>query len=171
MRFVQLKEENKTVAHNGITYGVSYYKGAVTINGVADENYPDWETSPSTPYALGDYVIVPEVKKIFRAGAEGLATFPLADPDNWVDYGIVNSWKMFASDEFIGSQTVGEDAELEFDFSTCDTIGLIDIEFVSATVQLINNDIEDEEERIVFDATIYGADFGSSDLFEYFFGM
>lgn len=165
MNLVKPLVENKEVTYDDITYKAEFYKTAVNISGVIDEPHPNWEENPATPYATGDYVIIPELKKIYRSAMNDNDTYPLASPDKWVDYGIVNSYKMFAADQFLGSQTSGSDMVLEFDFSQCDTIAAVNIEFISANIELINDDTSE----IVFSQTIHGSDIGCLTYGEYFY--
>lgn len=93
-------------------------------------------------YNTGDYVIIPELKRIFRSASDAnVGKFPLAYLDtDWVDYGVINSYAMFATDENIGSKTTGTDSIFEFNFSVSNTIVGTDLDFVSADVLLINTD-------------------------------
>ena len=140
MNFLDPKITTLSVTYSGITYTTSYYKPAVKITGVADQSYSNWAVG--TTYAIGDYVIVPELKRIYRsASASNIGKFPLAYLDtDWVDYGVLNSYAMFATDENIGSKTTGTNSILEFDFFASNTIIGTDLDFVSADVLLINTD-------------------------------
>lgn len=139
MNYIDPLTEELSVTYNDITYTTEYFKPATTISGVTDESHGDW--SVGTTYATGDYVIVPELKRIYRSASDSnVGNFPLANTDLWVDYGSINSYNMFASDEDIGSVTSGTDGFLEFDFSKCNTIAGLDLDFFVSNVMLIRTD-------------------------------
>ena len=140
MNFLDPKTTSLSVTYNDITYTTSYYNPAVKITGVTDQAYSDWAVG--TTYNIGDYVIVPELKRIYRsASASNVGKFPLAYLDtDWVDYGVLNSYAMFATDENIGSKTTGTDSIFEFNFFASNTIVGTDLDFISADVLLINTD-------------------------------
>lgn len=140
MNFVDPKLTTLSKTYNDITYTTNYFKPAVKITGVTDQSISDWAVG--TTYNVGDYVKIPELKRIFRnATASNIGKFPLAYLNtDWVDYGVLNSYAMFATDENIGSKTTGTDCIFEFDFSMSNTIAGTDLDFVSADVLLINTD-------------------------------
>jgi hypothetical protein len=139
MKYIEPKIETLSVTYNDITYSYDYYKPATAITGVTDESYPVWAVG--TTYSTGDYVIIDEVKRIFRSTADSnTGNYPLEDTTKWVDYGAINSYRMFASDEDIGSQTTGSDGVLEFDFSQSSAISGLDLDFTSSQVTLIRTD-------------------------------
>jgi len=154
-----------SVTYDGITYAKEYYKSHTLLTGVVDENYPNWSTS--TTYGLGDYVIVPELKRIYRSAIVGnIGSFPLASLDtNWIDYGPVNSFRMFSNDDFIGSKTTGTDIVMELDFSQRDTIALIDVDFLTVKIELINTDTS----LVVSTKDILGKDIGCFNYADYFY--
>ena len=129
MKFVNPPTEVLSVTDsNGNTYKKTIYKQFNSLTGVTDENYPDYDSSSN--YNTGDYVIVPDLKTIYRCTADNTSgKFPPAYPDLWVDWGFVNSYKMLATDEEIGAQTTGTDVKLEIDFDLADTFALINCEF------------------------------------------
>lgn len=137
MKIVNPKTETLSITYNDIEYTATYYNPAFTIAGVTDESHPNW--SASATYALGDYVIVPELKRIYRSGANSnTGVFPPSDDTKWVDYGNINSYSMFATDENIGAVTTFTDCVLEFDFSQSDAIVGVDLDFASAKVYLLD---------------------------------
>lgn len=140
MNYIEPLTSNLSVTYDGITYTVNYYKPATTTDGVIDESHPDWLAG--TTYNSGDYVIVPELKRIYRSAIDSnLGVFPLSDNTKWVDYGAINSFRAFSSDADIGAKTSGADGFLEFDFSRSNAISFIDLDFVSANFMLIRTDL------------------------------
>ena len=135
MKFVNPPTEVLSVTDsNGNTYKKTIYKQPSLLEGVTNENYPNYDSSAT--YNTGDYVIVPDLKTIYRCTADNTSgKFPPAYPDLWVDWGFVNSYKMLATDEDIGAQTVGTDIKIEIDFNLSDTLGLINIEFVEMLLE------------------------------------
>lgn len=151
--------------HGGITYTKEYYKSTTTVTGVDDEAHPNWDET--TEFNTDDYVTVPELKRIYRSAADNnTGNFPLATLNTkWVDYGPINSYKMFSKDEFIGYRTTGTNAVFTLDFSQSDTIGLVDIEFSSLLVELIDNDTSE----VISSQPVLGSDIGCFNLAEYFY--
>ena len=152
-----------SVTDDGTTYEYPHYRAPLSLTGVTDESHPDYD--PNTTYNTGDYVIVPDLKRIYRCVADGTAgVFPPSDPSKWVDYGFVNSYRMLSEDDQIGEKTTGIDAVMEFDFSQCDTFAMLDCEFVSVWVKQIDGD-----GNTVRDYTIDGRDIGCTMFAEYFY--
>lgn len=165
MNFVKPLEETLTVTYDSIEYSKTYYKSPTTIQNVVDEgsaplSYPDWT---DVAFNEGDYVIVPELKRIYRATkaiSSASGSFPAIDGNtDWTDYGAVNSYKAFQKDQFIGSQTEGTDLILEFDFSRQDSIGGVDLTFQTSNVMLIDTSSFTYESDYVA-GTTYDADIG-----------
>ena len=138
MDIIDPRIEILTVTYNSITYSATYYKPAIKIAGITDEAYPNWAVG--TTYALEDFCIVPELKRKYKSASSGnIGNFPpIKGSTHWVDYGAINSYLMFATDQDIGAQSIGTDVLLEFDFSTATAIAGIDIRFVTAHVMLID---------------------------------
>ena len=138
MEIIDPKITTLSVTYNSITYSYDYYKPAIKITGITDEAYANWAVG--TTFAAEDFCIVPELKRKYKSTVAGnLGNFPPEkNSTKWVDYGAINSYLMFSMDEDIGSQTVGTDVLLEFDFSTYTAISGIDISFLSARVMLID---------------------------------
>jgi len=139
MIYVDPKRETISAVYGEKTYSFQIYKPYKTISGVADENYPEWKETVS--YSPGDFVIVPPLKRIYRSAVDGnRGIYPPSDPTVWVDYGFVNSYRMFSIDEGIGAVTSGENVVLEFDFSRSDTIGMIGAKWSKVLIEQIPND-------------------------------
>jgi len=139
MKYAQPLTQELSVVDNGITYKKTIYLSPTTLTGVTDETYPLYDSA--TTYNTGDYVIVDTLKTIYRCTADNTAgVFPPSDPSVWVDYGFINSYKMFSTDEQIGSQTEGTDITLEISFNRCDTVGLINTQFADLLLEQIDND-------------------------------
>lgn len=162
MNYVEPKETILTVTHNGTTYTKKMFTPATLITNVTDEAHSNWSTSA---VAVGDYRIVPELKTIYRATSAHSDRFPPAYPADWVDWGQINSYRCFTSDENIGSKTIGTNIVMEFNMSRLDTIGLVDITFTSVLVEYINNDTL----VVVSSETLLGRDIGCLDFATYFY--
>jgi len=139
MRYALPATKTLSMVYEDVVYAVNYYLPAKLIEGVVDENYRLYTQLTTTPASAGEYIIVPELKRIYRSSADVNATFPPANPTTWVDYGPVNSYRMFANDEFLGSKTVGTDIVLEFDFNRLNTFAAIYMEFQSVVVEQIDS--------------------------------
>ena len=64
MNFVNLKRQTFTVTYAGVTYSKEFYTPAISVTGVENETHPNWNAT--APYAEGAYVIVPELKSIYK---------------------------------------------------------------------------------------------------------
>lgn len=166
--FVDPNQTTLSVTHAGVTYTKKYFKPAVSITGVTDEAHADY--NPATLYAEGAYCIVPELKTIYRAkgASQGSVSdnFPPAYPNLWTDFGPINSYRMFASDENIGSTTTGTDAVIELDFKRSNTFAMVGTEFISVLVEQIDNGTA----TTIHTETIDGKDIGCLSFSQYFYG-
>jgi len=164
MKFVSPFTQKLSIEHNGMLYEKTIYEPPLSLSGVVDENYPNYY--PAATYNTGDYVIVPELKTIYRCSADGVSgVFPLSDPSKWVDWGFVNSYKMLSTDEQIGAQTVGVDIVMELPFSRRDTLGLVNTQFMQLHLELIDLDTNE----VVDDIKVSGRDIGCTSFAEYFY--
>lgn len=138
MVIIDPRIETLTVTYDNITYSATYYKPAIKIEGITDESYPSWAVG--TTFAAEDFCIIPELKRKYKSTASGnIGNFPaVKGSTQWVDYGAINSYLMFSTDQDIGAQTVGTNVLLEFNFGTATAIAGIDIRFVTAHVMLID---------------------------------
>jgi len=147
VKFAEPLTQELSVTRDNQTYTKTIYKAPIILNGVTDEDYPIY--SDDDTYNIGDYVIVDELKTIYRCtkdNTQGL--FPPANPDVWVDYGFINSYKMLSTDEQIGSQTEGQDIFMEMEFNRLDTLGLVNVFFIDLLLEQIDLDdyiVEDED--------------------------
>jgi len=166
--FVELDQVALSVTHNDAVYTKKYFKPAISITGVTDESHANYDIN--TAYVEGGYCIVPELKTIYRAKgpSQGSASdnFPPAYPNLWTDFGPVNSYRMFASDENIGSKTTGTDMVVELDFKRSNTFALVDTEFISVTVEHIDANTTE----VIHTETISGKDIGCLSLSQYYYG-
>ena len=161
MNFVDLQKEILTVVDNGTTYSRDIYKSAITVTGVTDEDYSNYDTA--TEYIYGDFCIVPELKSIYKsafgtADVPNKGNLPPAFTDKWVWYGYINSCNMFALDEHIGAKTVGSDIVITLDFSMINTLCLVDIDFVDLNIKQIYHK-EDGTDETVKDEDLKGTIF------------
>lgn len=163
MNFVNPNQTTLSIVNNGITYSAHYFKPATLITGVTDEAHGNWAVG--TAYSVGTFVIVPELKKMYRCAVANTGVFPPSDTSKWSDYGSINSYRMFQADDGIGSKTTGTNAVIELDFSRSDTFGLVDCKFLSVLVELIDNDTL----TTVYSHTYSGRDIGALDFGTYFY--
>lgn len=138
MNYVAPLEATLSETYDDVEYSINYYKIPTNTTNISDEAYSNWNVV--TTYSIGDYVIVPALKKIYRATTAHAGSYPPANPDKWTDYGIVNSYAMFASDKNIGSSTTSTDATIELDFSLADTLAFVDIDFTSMNIILFDSE-------------------------------
>lgn len=166
--YVDMIQTTLSIEHAGVTYTKKYYKPAVSITGVVDETHPNYD--PAAAYVEGEYCIVPELKTIYRAkGASNGSVsdnFPPAYPNLWTDFGPINSFRMFASDENIGSTTTGTDMVIELDFKRSNTFAIVGTEFISVLVEQIDNGTA----TTIHTETISGKDIGCKSFSQYFYG-
>lgn len=135
MRFVNpLTQTLSAIGSSGEEYSKEVYYVPTSLTGVTDESYLSYDAD--TTYNTGDYVIVPELKTIFRCTADNTeGVYPPSDPSIWVDYGFINSYRMLSTDDQIGSQTKGTDVVMETPFLLSDTVALIDVRFITLLVE------------------------------------
>lgn len=163
MKYAKPLTETLSVTNAGTTYSFEVFKVPTTITGVVDEDYPEY--SPDATYNAGEYLIVPELKRIYRTIYDDTkGVFPPADKKKFVDYGFINSYKMFANDEQIGAVTIGKNICIETDFNCLDTIGIVDVKFISLKIEQIDNDT-----NTTTTYNIDGKDIGCLSLGDYFY--
>jgi hypothetical protein len=137
MKYAKPLTQELSIVDNGVTYKKTVYQLPETLSGVTDEDYNNYDSSAT--YNTGDYVIVPELKTIYRCAVDSTSgVFPPSDPSKWVDYGFINSYKMFSTDEQIGAQTEDSDIVMEMSFSRCDTVGLVNVRFATLLIEQID---------------------------------
>jgi len=159
------KMQQLSVTNDTKTYTKNVYAPFTTLSGVTDEAYNNYDNSAT--YNTGDYVIVPEMKSIYRCSADNVSgVFPLSDESKWTYYGLINSYRMLADDEGIGAFTTGTNVSFTMDFSRKDTFALISIEFTTLTVTQYDGNTDE----IVKTITIQGLDIGAFDFATYFYG-
>jgi hypothetical protein len=143
MNFVNLKTEKLTVVYDGITYTKEFYTSATSVTGLAGEVHAQW--SPTTNYEVGSYVIVPELKSIYKNSANSNAgIFPPSLPESWTFWGYVNDMNMFACDENIGSQTTGIDVIVTMPFNQSTILAFVDTDFSTVNIKQIDEDTDEE---------------------------
>jgi hypothetical protein len=138
MKYANPLTQELSVTVDNVTYSKLIYQPPDTLSGVTDESYANYDST--TNYNTGDYVILPDLKTMYRCTADSTKNvFPPSDPSKWVDYGFINSYKMLSTDEQIGSQTIGDNVYMELPFSSCDTLGLINAKFATLLLEQIDN--------------------------------
>lgn len=146
MNFADLKRETLTVTHGGVTYSKELYVSATSVTGIADESYPAWNVA--TTYTVGAYVIVPELKSIYKSGSSNTGIFPPSDSTTWTWWGFINSMNMFACDENMGSQTIGTNAVITMPFNQNNVLGIVDTDFSTLNIKQIDNILNEEIKNI-----------------------
>lgn len=113
---------------------------------VAEDDAPVWVAS--SPYAVGNLVIRPNVHRIFERQVAGTsATFPEADPINWVDVGPTNRHAMF--DSKVGTVTSApESMTVVLAAGRINSLAILGLDANIAAVTLTASG------EVVFDATI-----------------
>ena len=81
MNYVDLKKETLSATYNNVTYSKEFYAPAINITGVIDETYDNW--NPDTPYSVDEYVIIPELKSIYRCSVNNSGKFPPGNTSSW----------------------------------------------------------------------------------------
>lgn len=162
MNFVNLKREILTVTYAGVTYSKDFYITATTVTGITNEAYTNWNVN--TTYASGTYVIVPELKSIYKSSADSnTGIFPPSNTDKWTFWGYVNSMNMFACDENIGSQTIGTNVVVTIPFNQSNILALVNTDFSTLNIKQI--DLNTNEEIVNID--INSRDISCSSFAEY----
>ncbi len=162
MNFVDLKREKLTVTYAGVTYTKEFYIPATTVTGITNESYANWNVN--TTYASGAYVIVPELKSIYKSSADSNAgVFPPSNTDKWTFWSYVNNMNMFACDENIGSQTKGTNVVITIPFNQSNILALVDTDFSILNIKQI--DLDSNEEIVNID--VNSRDISCSTFAEY----
>lgn len=143
MNFVNLKRQTFTVTYAGVTYSKEFYTPAISVTGVENETHPNWNATAT--YAEGAYVIVPELKSIYKSGLNNnTGIFPPSDSTSWTWWGFVNSMNMFTCDENLGSQTVGTNVVVTMPFNQNNVLAIIDTNFSTVNIKQIDNNTNKE---------------------------
>ncbi len=139
MNFVNLKRQTFTVTSAGVTYSKEFYTPAISVTGVENETHPNWNATAT--YAEGAYVIVPELKSIYKSGLNNnTGIFPPSDSTSWTWWGFINSMNMFTCDENLGSQTVGTNVVVTIPFNQNNVLAIVDTNFSTVNIKQIDND-------------------------------
>lgn len=163
MNYVELIKEIVSVTYNNIIYTKEFYAPAISVTGAVDESHPAWNAT--TAYVVDEYVIIPELKSIYRCSVNNTGKFPAGNPSSWTFWGYLNSVNMFACDESIGSKTIGTDVVVILPFSRCNTLAIVDTDFSFVNIKQINNDTSEE----ITNFTINSRDISCSSFAEYCF--
>ena len=165
MKYAPLEKTVLSIENNDITYTKECYLTPLVISGVIDEDYPNYDANAT--YNTGSYVIVPELKTIYKCADDDVSgIFPPSDKTKFQDRGFINSYRMFSVDTGIGAVTVGENITMEFTFDTLDTLGLIDVDFISLDVEQIDTSTNTRVGEVI---TVSGKDYGVDDIVQYFY--
>jgi len=138
MKYAKPLIQTLSVSQNGFDYKKTIYQQPDKLTGVDDGSNSDYDSTAT--YNTGDYVVVPELKSIYRCTADNVSgKFPPEYPDIWVDWGFLNSYKMLSNDEEIGAQTTGTDMFVEYAFNQLDTVGIVNTHFTEMVLEEIDN--------------------------------
>lgn len=138
MKFASPLTQTLSVTQDNVTTEKTIYQPPKQLTGVDDGSSPDYDSTAT--YNTGDFVVVPELKTIYRCSADSTSNkFPPNYPDIWVDWGYVNSYKMLSNDTEIGAQTTGTDVTISYDFNQLDTLGLVNVHFGEMILDEIEN--------------------------------
>lgn len=164
MKYLAPKRITKSLTLNSKTYSYEYYEPPTLLTNVIDESYSEY--SLASTYVLGDFVKIDAIKKVYRAAASVAANMhPLEHPELWVDYGVLNSYRMLSSDEFINDITSGTNMVMEFNFSRCDTFAFVAANFLSVLVEVIDT----TSTAIVYSANYIGRDYGALNYSDFYY--
>jgi hypothetical protein len=161
MNFVDIKREKLSITYDGVTYSKEFYTPAINVSGVVTESHPNWDVL--TPYVQGDYVIVPELKSIYKSSSNNTGKFPPSDNSIWTFWGFTNEMNMFSCDENLGSQTIGTNAVITIPFNQNNVLAIIDTDFSTVNVKQIDNDTN----KVIANLNIISRDISCRDFAEY----
>lgn len=162
MNFVNLKRQIFTVTYAGVTYLKEFYIPAISVTGVENETHPNWNATAT--YAEGAYVIVPELKSIYKSGLNNnTGIFPPSDSTSWTWWGFINSMNMFTCDENLGSQTVGTNVVVTIPFNQNNVLAIVDTNFSTVNIKQIDNDTNE----VINDLDIISRDISCGSFAEY----
>lgn len=164
MNYVNPFRSDKETTYEDVAYTMSYYREPTSLVGVTDEAYDEYD--PATTYGVGDFCIIDDLKGIYRSSdVDNIGNFPPATETKWTFWSPINSYRMLAVDEFIGSQTTGDDIVMEYNFSNSSAWALVDVSFDLLLIEQIDNSTG----GVVWSETISGSSYGASDYYEYFY--
>ncbi len=164
MNYIDPFRSDSSVTYEDIEYSMGYYRNPTSLVGVTDEVYDDYAVG--TTYQVGDYCIIPELHGIYRSSdADNLGSYPPASPNVWTFWSPLNSYRMLAVDEFIGSATTGNDVVMEFNFSKATAFAMVDITMEAVLIEVINNDTG----LVEWSEYIGGSSYGATSYYEYFY--
>ncbi len=164
MNFVDPVRSDKSVTEDTINYEIGYYVAPTTLTGVTDESHSEYASG--TTYSVGDYIKIDALKSIYRSTDDSnTGNYPPATPTKWTYFGPLNSYRMLAIDEYIGSQTAGTDIVMEFDFSGMTSFALLDMDFEDLTIKITN----EETSTVICETTYTGTTYGCDSYYEYFY--
>jgi hypothetical protein len=162
MNFVNLKREIFTVTYDGVTYSKEFYIPAISVTGIENELHPNW--NPTTTYADGNKVIVPELKSIYKSSLNNnREIFPPSDSTSWTWWGFVNSMNMFTCDENLGAQTIGHNAVVTIPFNQNNVLAIVDTNFSTVNIKQIDKD----KNVMISELDITSRDISCKDFAEY----
>ena len=161
MIYVKPIRQTYTASYTNFSLERRYFNELISTT-FADESYATYDESAT--YNMGDYVIEPNTKRIYRSAKDN-NTDPLDNELSWVDYGATNSFKMF--DEIANTQSkFTSSATVEIDAPLFDTLSFLNLKGV-ATIRVTQRDLDANE--VVFDATYSMVDYGVQSLYEYWY--
>ncbi len=164
MNYIDPFRDDASVSYDDIVYSMGYYRHPTSLMGVTDETYANYDET--TTYQVGEYCIIPNLNGIYRCSdADNIDNYPPAFPNVWTFWSPINSYRMLAVDEFIGSVTTGTDVVMEFNFSKATAFALVDIDFEVLLVEVIDN----SSGTVVWSETVSGNTYGATSYYEYFY--
>ena len=165
MKYAKPLTQTLSTTYDDVEYGFECYQVPKTIKGMNGSIFPKYDKNET--YNVGNYVVIDELKRVFRCTKDNTkGVYPPSDAGIWLDYGFINSYKMFAIDEQIGDSSVGKDVEIVIEFNRLNTLALLDIDFVKLEVKQTDNDNDDE---VLYEETISGKNIGATSLAEYMY--
>ena len=161
MTYIKPIRQTYTANYTNFTLEKHYYNELLSTT-LEDESYDIYDETAT--YDVGDYVIEQNTKRIYRS-AKDSNTDPLTNTTSWVDYGAVNSFKMF--DETTNTQSkFTTNATIEIVSKWYDTISFLNLKNVTS-IRVIQTDLDTSE--VIFDKTFTLKYYGVQSLYEYWY--
>ena len=163
MIYLKPVKNEMSVTYSSSVYTVEYFNTIISTTAV-DKANTDWDDV--TSFAKDSWVRVAGLKRVYRCSAEtSVNQYPPANPTVWIDYGAVNSYKMF--DDIIGSQTEFDTTmTVKISANRMNSLAFLNLDNISS-IQVVQKDLNTDE--ILYDETISLVDYGALSLYDYWY--
>lgn len=159
---VPIKNSIEATYNNSI-YTVAYFNDIISTTAL-DKANTDWDDV--TTWAKDSWIRIPDLKRVYRCAAEtSLNQYPPANPSVWIDYGAVNSYKMF--DDIIGSQTEFDTtATVVISSNKINSLAFLNMDNISS-IRVVQTDLDTLE--VFHDVTYDLSEYGVLSLYDYWY--